>query len=108
MIATQGAIAEAPGCSPLARNVVSRSKGGFHTVKLGKNYRFTCDCPHFSSIKICSHSVATAEVIQNFVQSWKPARPNLTKLVTGDMPKGRGKKGTKTPKKGLLYPQSQI
>ena len=107
LVATKGAIAEAPGCSSLARNVISKSKSGFHTVKPGKNNRFVCDCPHYLSIKICTHSVATAEVnnlLPQFLKTVKPVRPNITKLVTGNMPKGRGRKGTKPPRKRTSLP----
>ena len=61
ILATEGAIASAPGHSSSARNVLSTSKTEFHTVKPTKKYQFVCDCPHFSSLKLCSHSVATAE-----------------------------------------------
>jgi hypothetical protein len=40
LIVTNGAIAKAPGCSLLARNLKSTSKPGFHKVKPGKKNRF--------------------------------------------------------------------
>ena len=106
LLDTDGALASAPGLSPLARNVISSSKAGFHTVRPIRDSQFICDCPHFVSIKLCSHAVATAEannLLPNFLKNFKPVMPNITKLVTSDMPKGRGKKGNKVQEKGLLY-----
>ena len=90
LLDTDGALAPAPGLSPLARNVISTSKAGFHTVivRSSKNAQFICDCPHFLSIKLCSHAVAAAEannLLPNFLQSFKPVSPNITKLVTSDI-----------------------
>ena len=56
------------------------------------------------SAKICSPTVATAEYnkqLDQFVASYSSVKkiPNLTKLATTDMPKGRGCKGSKGPVK---------
>ena len=110
ILATEGAIASAPGHSSSARNVLSTSKTGFHTVKPTKKYQFVCDCPHFSSLKLCSHSVATAEdnkMLSKFLTTFKASKPNITKLATADMPKGRGRKGNTAPRKRSSLPSIQ-
>lgn len=57
-------------------------------------------CLHWSSYKLCAHTVAVAEkegflmgIIKKYAKSSRG--PNLTSLATHDMPKGRGKKTTK-------------
>ena len=104
LVATDGAIALAPGLSPQARTVRSTSRAGFNTVKPGKNGRFVCECSNSKSLGICSHSVATAHVngsLLRFIAWFKKGKrvPNMTKLVLSDVPKGCGKKGSK-PKRG--------
>ena len=114
LLSTNGAIASAPGYSSGSRNVLSTSKTGFHTVKYIKNVQFVCDCPNFSSLKLCAHTIATAEdngMLPSFMLNFKAvARPNITRLATADMPKGRGKKGNAAPKKRVASqpPQSTI
>ena len=102
LVTTEGAIAPAPGHPPEARNVLSR-QSGFHTVKPVKGGRFTCDCVRYKSLDICSHSVATAEVngcLEAVLARFKKQKqPNITKLALADMPKGRGWKGGKAPRK---------
>ena len=103
---SEGAIAAAPGLASRARTVISRSRPGFHTVVPGKGGRFTCDnCPNYKSLGICSHTVAVAEtngMLHDFITWFRKSKnvtPNLTKLLTSDMPQGRGRKGGKCPRK---------
>ena len=106
LLTLEGAIAAAPGLASQARTVISKSRLGFHTVVPGKGGRFTCDnCPNYKSLGICSHTVAVAEangVLPEFI-TWfrrsKNVTPNLTKLLTSDMPQGRGRKGGKGPRR---------
>ena len=60
------------------------------------------DCPQYKSASLCSHVVAAAlhnEQLTQLVLSDKKVKctPNLTKLATSEMPKGRGRKGGKAP-----------
>ena len=102
---SEGAIAAAPGLASQARTVISKSRPGFYTVVPGKG-RFTCDnCPNYKSLGICSHTVAVAEAngmlsdFFNWFRRSKNVTPSLTKLLTSDMPQGRGRKGGKGPRK---------
>lgn len=107
ILCTDGAIVHAPGHSTDARMVISRSGKRPHLVlPKRKSAGMTCDddCPQYKSAKLCSHTVAVAEYnkkLDQFIQSYKGIKknPNLTKLVTTDMPKGRGRKGSKGPLK---------
>jgi len=106
LLSTPGAIGFAPGLAPQARTVISKTHSGFHTVVPGKGGRFSCDnCPNYKSLGICSHTVAVAEVnhvLPQFIaclNKGKGVRPNLTKLLTSDMPAGRGRKGNQAPRK---------
>ena len=72
----------------------------------GKGGRFACDnCLNYKSLGICSHTVAVAEangmlpVLITWFRKSKNVTPNLTKLLTLDMPQGRGRKGGKGPRK---------
>ena len=63
-----------------------------------------CDdnCPQYKSAKI--HTVAAADhnnLLNGFIASYRKvkASPNLTKLATAGMPKGRAHKGNKPPAK---------
>ena len=101
----KNAIVPAPGCDPKARMVEStRFKDKPHLVIPGKKGEYRCEknCPHYNGIRICSHSVATAQ--QNgelsqfliwFRQSFSKKGVNLTSTVKTDMPKNPGRKGGK-------------
>ena len=75
------------------------------TAKKGGQY--VCDgCPNWKSLKVCSLAVAAAEHngdLDAFIQWLKKGKtpPNLTKLVTTSMPKGRGRKGCTPPRKRM-------
>ena len=96
-----GSIVEAPGGTGFL--VKSNSRPRPHHVTLKKSGQY-CDseCPNWRSLCICSHSVAAAEKegdLEPFVEWYKRSKklPNLTKLITTQMPKGRGHKGGAVP-----------
>lgn len=107
LIATDGAIVNAPGYSVEAKMVKSHSGRRLHLVTpKKKGAGFVCDdeCPQYKSAKLCSHILATAVVnerLDSFIGSYASVKklPNLTKLATSGMPKGRWRKGTKAPSK---------
>ena len=106
LLTSESAIAAAPGLASQARTVISKSRPGFHTVVPGKGGRHVCDnCPNYKSLGICSHTVAVAEangMLSEFIAWFRKSKnvsPNLTKLLTSDMPQGRGRKGGKGPRK---------
>lgn len=101
-----GAMAPAPGCAPSARTVRSSSKSGFHLVTPAPCGKFTCDCPNYHSLSICSHTVAVAEVngkLEQFVEWYCKSKksPSLSRLALKDIPKGCGRKGSKPPRKRM-------
>jgi hypothetical protein len=103
LMETDGAIAPAPGQPSEARMVLSYSGKTPHMVTPKKNGDFSCDssCPNWKSLGICSHSVAVAETngqLRLFLSSKKKKSPNVTSLLTTNMPKGRGRKGSVPPR----------
>lgn len=107
ILRTDGAIVSAPGQPASARMVISRSgKRPYLILPKKKGGGLTCDdeCPQYKSAKLCSHIVAAAEdnkQLETFIASYGSTKktPNLTKLATAGMPKGRGSKGGKAPAK---------
>lgn len=106
ILKTADGIVPAPGHGKDSRMVLSRSGKMPHLVSIKKNGGMACDkdCPQYQSAGICSHIVAAAmynKKFDQFVASYTKVtrKPNLTKLVTGEMPKGRGRKGCKAPSK---------
>ena len=104
LLRVQGAIEQAPGGSGFL--VMSNSRPRPHLITVKKSGQYCCDsdCPNGQSLGICSHSVAAAEKasdLESFVGWFKRLKkhPNLTKLVTAQMPKGRGRKGGVAPPK---------
>ena len=95
----------APGCSFQSRIVKSKSGNRPHLVISDKGL-FSCDngCGHWKALGICSHSVVVAELnnsLPSFVVAFQKKKklPNLTALVLSSVPKGRGRKGAKPPRK---------
>ena len=76
-----------------------------HTVTPNKSRSFGCDsnCVNWKSLGICAHSVAVAEINGKLLQfislCKKKKKPNLTSLLTTDLPKGSGRKGAAPPRK---------
>ena len=97
----------APGHSIDTKMVISHSVKRPHlVVPKRKSGGMACDgdCPQYKSAKLCSHTVAAAahnKELDQFIASYQGGKklPNLTKLATTDMPKGRGRKGSKVPTK---------
>ena len=99
IITSQHKIAPAPGCSPLARMVESKSRKRPHLVTAGKGGNFFCDsdCANYKAFNICSHVVAAAEnnhLLSSFIDYFKRTNkvPNLSSLAKAGMPTGRGRK----------------
>lgn len=107
LLDTAGAIFSAPGYTAETKMVKSHSAKRPHLVtpkKKGNGYACDDECPQYKSAKVCSHTLATAVVndrLNSLVSSFDKVKraPNLTKLVTTTMPKGRGCKGSKAPTK---------
>ena len=93
-----GAITNAPSM------VISHSGKCPHLVlpkRKSKGLSCDDDCPQS---KLCSHVVAAAQhnkELDSFVASYQTLKtvPNITKLATSTMPRGRGHKGSKAPTK---------
>ena len=122
----------APGCDEKTRMVESRRyKERPHLVTPGKQKgecRCEKNCPHFNGIRICSHTVVTAQqnrelldFLNHYKQSCARKAINLSLTVRTDMPKYPGRKGgvpstarRSSPKLAInarvkrLYPQSSI
>jgi hypothetical protein len=106
LLTEPNAVVLAPGCDPYSRMVKSSSGQRPHMVTKKKTGQYCCDgtCPNWKSLGICSHSVAAAEDncdLQSFVTWFAKAKkvPNITQLVTSQMPAGRGRKGGIPPRK---------
>ena len=107
ILCTDGAIVHAPGHPADAQMVVSRTGKRPHLVlPKRKSGGMACDddCPQYKSAKLCSHIVAAAEhnkQLDAFIASYGAIKKttNITKLATADVPKGRGRKGSKVPTK---------
>ncbi len=106
LLNTPNAITLAPGHPEEARMVMSRSGQRPHLVLPCKGSRFKCDsdCINFKSLGICSHSIAVAELnkqLQEFVACFTKSKrkPNFSEVAVHGMPAGRGRKGSKAPRK---------
>jgi len=107
-LCTQGQVVEGPSSSSDTKCfvVASNSSDRPHIIKQSKSGQFSCEpsCLMWHSSKICAHCIAAAEYshqLKEFLTWYKSskAKPNLSKLSNTDMPKGRGKKGEKPPRK---------
>ena len=103
-ISTNDAIVPVPGQDSGARMVLSYSGKVPHMVTPKKRGEFSCDssCPNWKSMGICAHSVAVAEVnkkLPQFLSANKRRKsPNVTSLLTANLPRGRGHKGGTAPR----------
>ncbi|KAK3749032.1 hypothetical protein QZH41_006225 [Actinostola sp. cb2023] len=104
LLCKPGGMSPAPGCDPHSKMVAShRFKDRPHLVTKGKakgEYRCEKNCPHWNGMKICSHTIATAEKngeLLLFLQWYKRSRGskaiNLSSVVRTDMPLYPGRKG---------------
>lgn len=104
MLTERNAVVPAPGLGERDKIVKSKSGSTPHLVSV-KGLKYECDdkCLHFKSIKLCSHTVAAAEInneLKEFVKTKRSCdSPNLMQLGTHGMPAGAGRKGGKLPKK---------
>lgn len=71
-----------------------------------KSGTFSCDsdCPNWTGLGICSHSVAVAELcgkLPQQVSAFKQTKkaPSLTQFAAATIPRGRGRKGGEVPRK---------
>lgn len=101
ILGVEGGIVVAPG-QATARMVLSKTSKRPHLVVRKKNGGLACDddCPQYKSAGFCSHIVAAAQhdnLLPMLVASYQSVKrsPNLTKLATSEMPKGRGHKGSR-------------
>ena len=108
LLCTQGQVIEGPTSSSNTRCyvVASNSSDRPHIIKQGKPGQFSCEssCLMWQSSKICAHCIAAAEYshqLEEFLAWYKSSKskPNLCRLSKVDMPKGRGRKGDKPPRK---------
>ncbi len=106
------AVTAAPGSCHESRMVLSYSGKIPHLVKPTKG-GYCCDsnCANWKSIGFCSHCIAVAELhgkLSQYASSLRKKKkvPNITKLVTSNMPSGRGRKGTVAPRRCKSF-QSQ-
>ena len=93
-----------PGSHSQARMVRSSSSTTPHLVKQGKGGNFVCDCINYKSLRICSHTVAVAELNDSLIEFLSYLKklkhaPNLTAMAISDMPKGKERKGSEPPRK---------
>lgn len=63
LVSEENAVVVAPGCGAKDRMVKSKSEAVPHFVRVMENLEYRCDdkCPQFKSLKICSHTVASAQ-----------------------------------------------
>jgi hypothetical protein len=100
LLSAENAITTAPGSDKKARMVLSYSSEIPHLVRSRSGGQYICDdnCPHWKSARICSHSLAVAEVnkeLSTFLQWFSRAGivPNITVVGMEGLPSGRGRKG---------------
>ena len=107
LVSEVNAIAPAPGLGPKEKMVKSKSGSTPHLISVN-GVKYECDnkCPHFKSIKLCSHTVAVSEVngeLREFISWFKTKKgsdsPNLMQLGMHAMPAGAGRKPGKVAKK---------
>ena len=93
-----------PGCSSTSyhRMVASSTGNTPHLVTTPTNFtgqfKYDAQCPTYSTYKLCSHTVAVAEINGKFAEfvNWiskKKCAPNLTNLSMIGIPKGVRQKG---------------
>ena len=98
-------ITATPGVDRRARAVFSYSSETPHIVRFKGNGQYVCDCncPQWVSSRICSHTVAVAQVnnsLKDFLEwhTGSSSQPNITSLAMSGMPSGRGRKKNQIPR----------
>ena len=105
-------ISTAPGCDSKSRMVRSCSGKRPHLVTSTKQGRYACDndCLNWKAMKLCSHSVAVAELngsLQEFCDLYRNMKhvPNMSHLYLTGLPSGIGKKGNQVNQKRKKEPE---
>ena len=106
LLKTEGAIVSAPGVGSGAKYVLSYSGQRPRLVMPKRGNAFACDqdCPNWKALSVCAHTVAVAELcgkLQEFIACFKKTKksPSLTQFAEATMPRGKGRKGSKCPRK---------
>ena len=100
LLSAENAITAAPGKDKKARMVLSYTSVVPHLVQSRSGGQYICDdsCLHWKSAKICSHTLAVAEVnheLPEFLHWYSRAgiTPNITAVGMQGLPRGSGRKG---------------
>lgn len=100
LLSAENAITAAPGKDKKARMVLSYISVVPHLVQSRSGGQYICDdsCLHWKSAKICSHTLAVAEVnheLPEFLHWYSRAgiTPNITAVGMQGLPRGSGRKG---------------
>ena len=108
------AISAALGCDSKSRMVRSRSGKRPHLVTSTKQGMYVCDndCPNWKAMKLCSHSVAVAELngsLKEFCDLYRKTKrvPNMSRLALTGLPSGIGKKGNQVNRKRKREPENE-
>ena len=103
LLCEPNSISPAPGHGIKSRMVISRSGKRPHLVTCSKQGKYCCDsdCPNWKSMKLCSHSVAVAQLngsLQEFCDLYRKAKnvPSVSQLAFAGLPGGVGNKETKS------------
>ena len=114
LLCEPNAIFAAPGCDSKSRMVRSRSGKRPHLVTSTKQGRYTCDnnCPNWKSMKLCSHTVAVAELngsLREFCDLYRKAKhvPSMSQLALTGLPSGVGNKGNQVKRKRKREPENE-
>lgn len=95
-----GKILRNPAVDETQYLIPSVSQKGVLNDVLVKGDKITCNCPHFKSVRVCSHVLALC-MAQNIVKEFLLNRENsdhgtnLENLINGDLSDRRGSKPTK-------------
>ena len=106
LLKTKDLIVPAPGVDGEAKFVLSYTRPRPHLVVPKKGGGFSCNenCLNWKAPKICSHSVAVAEMsgkLVNFIEYYRKSKHTsiITRFAHAITPKGRGWKGGECPRK---------
>ena len=112
LLCEPNAISAAPGCDSKSRMVRSCSGKWPHLVMSTKQGRYTCDndCPNWKSMKLCSHTVAVAELngsLWEFCELYWKAKhvPSMSQLA--GLRSGVGNKGNQVNWKRKREPENE-
>ena len=113
LLCESNCISSAPGHDSKSRMVISRSGKRPHLVTCTKQGKYCCDsdCPNRKSMKLCSHSVAVAQLngpLQEFCDLYRKAKhvPSVSQLAFAGLPSGVGNKRHQVTRKRKQQPES--